>query len=183
MKKLISGVLALGLLGAVANAESGIFAGINVGLPIVSTSVANVEGGFGWTVGVDVGYKFMFNDMFGLRGYVDYYFAQAYGKNNLTLTQNLVAANVDFIYAPIELIDIYVGIGAGYADYSSTMPTAATAVVSTDQSGFNLPINVGVNFNFGASTVSVGGKLPILSVANTFRSWIVKAEYIYTFSF
>lgn len=181
MKKLISGVLALGLLGAVANAESGIFAGINVGLPIVSTSVANVEGGFGWTVGVDVGYKFMFNDMFGLRGYVDYYFAQAYGKNNLTLTQNLVAANVDFIYAPIELIDIYVGIGAGYADYSSTTNVPNTNT-NTEFSGFNLPINVGVNFNFGASTVSVGGKLPILSVAG-FRSWIVKAEYIYTFSF
>ena len=226
MRKFISGILALGLF-SIANAEvSGFYVGANVGLHIVSINYGNTlassvisgfngsinsqtlspnlaayapSSGFGYAIGIDVGYKMMFNDSFGIRGYIDYYFAQSFGSKRIALyvidgtqTHHLVTLNADVIYAPIDLISIYLGIGVGFQGFSNSLKSL--------QNGFNinyngnftgsfaLPINVGVNFNFGASSISLGAKIPILSgdlIQNTkvtARNYIIKLGYTYIFS-
>ena len=219
MRKFISSILALGLF-SIANAEvSGFYVGANVGLPIVSINYGNTlassvisgfngsinsqtlspnlaayapSSGFGYAIGIDVGYKMMFNDSFGIRGYIDYYFAQSFGSKRIALyiidgtqTLHLVTLNADVIYAPIDLISIYLGIGVGFQGFSNDIK--AGNLKGEFVGSFALPINVGVNFNFGASTVSLGAKIPILSgdlIQNTkanVRNYIIKLGYSYTF--
>ena len=222
MKKFISGILALGLLSIANAEESGFYVGANVGLPIASINYGNIpvsdfilpvlggvngvlgalsgaelsdlapSSGFGYTIGLETGYKMMFNEQFGVRGYVDYYFGQAFGSKDLmgnkievTQLQHLVALNADAIYAPIDLISIYLGIGVGFQGFSNDIK--AGNLKGEFVGSFALPINVGVNFNFGASTVSLGAKIPILSgdlIQNTkanVRNYIIKLGYSYTF--
>ena len=224
MKKFISGILALGLLSIANAEESGFYVGANVGLPIASINYGNIpvsdfilpvlggvngilgalsgaelsdlapSSGFGYTIGLETGYKMMFNEQFGVRGYVDYYFGQAFGskdnsgtKIEATQLQHLVALNADVIYAPIDLISIYLGIGVGFQGFSNDIKATGSNFKQEFVGSFALPINVGVNFNFGASTVSLGAKIPILSgdlIQNTkatVTNYIIKLGYSYTF--
>ena len=148
---LISSVVAAGLLGGIANAKSGAFVGVNVGVPITTASYSGAiaamqdylpNSGVGYALGVDLGYKQMFGEgMFGLRYYVDYYFSQSFGSGqqgfpsfgagitttiDAAISQHLVNANIDVLFNPLSWLGVYVGIGVGYQGfapvYSVTSP-------------------------------------------------------------
>lgn len=88
MKKiLISSVLSASLL-CVANAQSsGLFVGVNAGVPITTPSYSNFgqavqtswfpTSGFGWGVGLDVGYKQALSQSSGLKYYQAIFIAKA----------------------------------------------------------------------------------------------------------
>lgn len=74
-KLFLSSVLTLSLY-SMAYADSGLFVGVNVGVPITTPEyqgqIANSSNlfptsGIGWAVGAEVGYKLMFGNMIGLR--------------------------------------------------------------------------------------------------------------------
>ena len=142
---LISSVVAAGLLGGIANAKSGAFVGINVGVPITTASYSGAiaamqdylpKSGVGYALGVDLGYKQMFGEgMFGLRYYVDYYFSQSFGSGqqgfpsfdpgagitttiDAAISQHLVNANIDVLFNPLSWLGVYVGIGVGYQGFA-----------------------------------------------------------------
>lgn len=138
---LISSVVAAGLLGGIANAKSGAFVGVNVGVPITTASYSGAiaasqdyfpNSGVGYALGVDLGYKQMFGEgMFGLRYYVDYYFSQSFGSKatqivptlpdvtiDATISQHLVNANIDVLFNPLSWLGVYVGIGVGYQGFA-----------------------------------------------------------------
>ena len=160
---LISSVVAAGLLGGIANAKSGAFAGVNVGVPITTPEYKGglrtgseqfPNSGVGYALGVDLGYKQMFGEgMFGLRYYVDYYFSQSFGSKttqiaptsldvtiDATISQHLVNANIDVLFNPLSWLGVYVGIGVGYQGfapvYSVTSPNPQNpqpATTTTDE--------------------------------------------------
>ena len=160
---LISSVVAAGLLGGIANAKSGAFVGINVGVPITTPEYKGglrtgseqfPNSGVGYALGVDLGYKQMFGEgMFGLRYYVDYYFSQSFGSKttqiaptsldvtiDATISQHLVNANIDVLFNPLSWLGVYVGIGVGYQGfapvYSVTSPNPQNpqpATTTTDE--------------------------------------------------
>ena len=146
---LISSVVAAGLLGGIANAKSGAFVGVNVGVPITTASYSGAiaamqdylpKSGVGYALGVDLGYKQMFGEgMFGLRYYVDYYFSQSFGSKttqiaptsldvtiDATISQHLVNANIDVLFNPLSWLGVYVGIGVGYQGYNPIYTITAT---------------------------------------------------------
>ena len=148
---LISSVVAAGLLGGIANAKSGAFVGINVGVPITTASYSGAiaaiqdylpKSGVGYALGVDLGYKQMFGEgMFGLRYYVDYYFSQSFGSGqqgfpsfgagitttiDAAISQHLVNANIDVLFNPLSWLGVYVGIGVGYQGYNPIYTITAT---------------------------------------------------------
>ena len=160
---LISSVVAAGLLGGIANAKSGAFVGVNVGVPITTPEYKGglrtgseqfPNSGVGYALGVDLGYKQMFGEgMFGLRYYVDYYFSQSFGSKttqiaptsldvtiDATISQHLVNANIDVLFNPLSWLGVYVGIGVGYQGfapvYSVTSPNPQNpqpATTTTDE--------------------------------------------------
>ena len=146
---LISSVVAAGLLGGIANAKSGAFVGVNVGVPITTPEYKGglrtgseqfPNSGVGYALGVDLGYKQMFGEgMFGLRYYVDYYFSQSFGSKttqiaptsldvtiDATISQHLVNANIDVLFNPLSWLGVYVGIGVGYQGYNPIYTITAT---------------------------------------------------------
>ena len=160
---LISSVVAAGLLGGIANAKSGAFVGVNVGVPITTPEYKGglrtgseqfPNSGVGYALGVDLGYKQMFGEgMFGLRYYVDYYFSQSFGSKttqiaptsldvtiDAAISQHLVNANIDVLFNPLSWLGVYVGIGVGYQGfapvYSVTSPNPQNpqpATTTTDE--------------------------------------------------
>ena len=154
MKKLlISSVVAAGLLGGIANAKSGAFVGVNVGVPITTASYSGAiaaiqdylpKSGVGYAIGLDLGYKQMFGEgVFGLRYYVDYYFSQSFGSGqqgfpsfgpgagmtttiDAAISQHLVNANIDVLFNPLSWLGVYVGIGVGYQGYNPIYTITAT---------------------------------------------------------
>ena len=136
-KLFLSSVLTLSLY-SMAYADSGLFVGVNVGVPITTPEyqgqIANSSNlfptsGIGWAVGAEVGYKLMFGNMIGLRVYADYYYNQSYGDKlttsfmnipnssidlDATITQHLINANIDFLFNPFSWLGIYIGIGLGW---------------------------------------------------------------------
>ena len=228
-KLFLSSVLTLSLY-SMAYADSGLFVGVNVGVPITvpeyQGQIANSSNlfptsGIGWAVGAEVGYKLMFGNIIGLRVYADYYYNQSYGDKlttsfmnipnsslnlDATITQHLINANIDFLFNPLSGLGIYIGIGLGWQGYAPAYTYNANVIMNVNgdinnglKGGFSLPINMGLNFNFGSHTVSLGAKIPTLGYDYAIdsggglvggflgngtvglRTYIVKVGYSYTF--
>ncbi|PAF44368.1 outer membrane beta-barrel protein [Helicobacter sp. 11S02629-2] len=245
------------LLSGAVYAKSGVFVGLNAGVPITATNYnlkPNYQqfkdqlptSGIGYTVGAEVGYKQDFNWQFGMRIYASYNFSQSYGSKkssendpllplaekfvasdptlsafsttvpialdsnssvktdtnlNATLTNHLVAANMDFTFKATKHIGFFLGMGVGADFYSGSYKYdahAAPSIILTDFGkavfpstlvanprlkslsnpsdhkgsingatavGLAVPVNVGVNLDFGSSAFSIGAKLPLLATA------------------
>ena len=214
MKK-ISIVLA-GLLCVAANAQSnGLFVGVNAGVPITTPLYTGFTGlkdnfptsGFGWAVGLDVGYKQALSENYGLKYYISYNYNQSKGsKDNSTLignvdadiNQHLITANVDYWLNFTRSFGAYIGIGVGYQQYDPTWKTAMMSISAGAKGGLAVPLNVGLTYNFNdASQILLGAKIPLvaydyesdtnpmmLPMANgtaTLRTYIVQIGYNYTF--
>lgn len=213
MKK-ISIVLA-GLLCVAANAQSnGLFVGVNAGVPITTPSYTGFTGlkdnfptsGFGWAVGLDVGYKQALSENYGLKYYISYNYNQSKGsKDNSTLignvdadiNQHLITANVDYYFNFTPAFGAYIGIGVGYQQYDPTWKVMGQNISQGAKGGLAVPVNVGLTYNFNdASQILLGAKIPLvaydyesdtnpmLPMANgtaTLRTYIVQIGYNYTF--
>lgn len=212
MKK-ISIVLA-GLLCVAANAQSnGLFVGVNAGVPITTPSYTGFTGlkdnfptsGFGWAVGLDVGYKQALSENYGLKYYISYNYNQSKGskdnsplpKVNADINQHLITANVDYWLNFTRSFGAYIGIGVGYQQYDPTWKTAMMSISAGAKGGLAVPLNVGLTYNFNdASQILLGAKIPLvaydyesdtnpmLPMANgtaTLRTYIVQIGYNYTF--
>ena len=193
---LVSAVLALLASGVSAESKSGLFVGVNVGVPI--TTINYVEYyeeleeiyptlGVGYALGINVGYKRMLNDKMGLRYYVDYHFNQSFGskttqegrdkfKGSTTITQHLATANVDFLYNFTSSFGAYVGIGLGYRRYAATMTFSGEGELFKPDlktaSGFALPINIGVNYNLSDNqTIDIGAKINTFGVTTKYSAY------------
>ena len=101
---LISAILALFISGVSAESKSGVFAGVNVGVPITTSDYSGYlkdiknalpTSGVGYALGINVGYKQMFNENMGLRYYVDYNFNQSFGSKSGTALYSSVNASSD----------------------------------------------------------------------------------------
>ena len=99
---LISAILALFISGVSAESKSGVFAGVNVGVPITTSDYSgylkNIKNalptsGVGYALGINVGYKQMFNENMGLRYYVDYNFNQSFGSKSGTTSYSVNASS------------------------------------------------------------------------------------------
>ena len=96
---LISAILALFISGVSAESKSGVFAGVNVGVPITTNDYSGYlknalpTSGVGYALGINVGYKQMFNENMGLRYYVDYNFNQSFGSKSGTTSYSVNASS------------------------------------------------------------------------------------------
>ena len=209
MKK-ISIVLA-GLLCVAANAQSnGLFVGVNAGVPITTPSYTGFTGlkdnfptsGFGWAVGLDVGYKQALSENYGLKYYISYNYNQSKGsKDNSTpignvdadINQHLITANVDYYFNFTPAFGAYIGIGIGYQQYDPTWKVIGQNISQGAKGGLAVPLNVGLTYNFNdASQILLGAKIPLVAYdykstnpmaqgTATLRTYIVQIGYNYTF--
>lgn len=183
MKKiLISSVLSASLL-CVANAQSsGLFVGVNAGVPITTPdykgSLAATKDffpttGIGWAVGVDVGYKQALSQNYGLKWYLSYNYNQskgskdseAIGKSEADINQHLITANVDYYFNFTPAFGAYLGIGVGYQQYNPTWKMGgATTPTEGAKGGLAVPVNVGLTYNFNdKNQILLGAKIPLVA--------------------
>ena len=212
MKKiLISSVLSASLL-CVANAQSsGLFVGVNAGVPITTPSYSGFTGlkdnfptsGIGWAVGLDVGYKQALSENYGLKYYISYNYNQSkgskdnpqpFGKVNADINQHLITANVDYYFNFTPAFGAYIGIGVGYQQYNPTWKTAGMSISEGAKGGLAVPVNLGFTYNFNdKNQLLLGAKIPLVaydyeSKSNpatqgtaTLRTYIVQIGYNLTF--
>lgn len=183
MKKiLISSVLSASLL-CVANAQSsGLFVGVNAGVPITTPSYSGFMGmkdkfptsGIGWAVGLDVGYKQALSENYGLKYYISYNYNQSKGskdngllgggKFDADINQHLITANVDYYFNFTPAFGAYIGIGVGYQQYSPTWKMAGMSISEGAKGGLAVPVNLGFTYNFNdKNQLLLGAKIPVLA--------------------
>lgn len=212
MKKiLISSVLSASLL-CVANAQSsGLFVGVNAGVPITTPSYSGFAGvkdnfptsGIGWAVGLDVGYKQALSENYGLKYYISYNYNQSkgskdnpqpIGKVNADINQHLITANVDYYFNFTPAFGAYIGIGVGYQQYNPTWKTTLSNISEGAKGGLAVPVNLGFTYNFNdKNQLLLGAKIPLvaydyesksnpmMSGTATLRTYIVQIGYNLTF--
>ncbi|MCX2716330.1 outer membrane beta-barrel protein [Helicobacter sp. MIT 21-1697] len=213
MKKiLISSALAASLFGIAQAQTSGLFVGVNAGVPITTPSYTGFTGlkenfptsGFGWALGLDVGYKQALSESYGLKYYISYNYNQSkgskdnstpiIGKVNADINQHLITANVDYYFNFTPAFGAYIGIGVGYQQYNPTWKTAAMSISQGAKGGLAVPVNVGLTYNVdNASQILLGAKIPLVAYdyksnsnpmaqgTATLRTYIVQVGYNYTF--
>lgn len=200
MKKLamLFGALLVLCNMASANPKGGTFIGLNVGVPITNPTYNGFieqmsdyfpTRGTGWAFGLELGYKQMLSQNFGLRYYVDYYYGSASGDKRAyvgfvslttkaTIVQHHIAANIDALLYFTQRFGAYVGVGLGYQGYdpsytfngqSNFTGGTGTAVGPLSmpnhglQGGLAIPINVGIMLDFGEnSQLTLGAKIGTL---------------------
>ena len=180
MKK-ISSALAASLFGVAQAQTSGLFVGVNAGVPITTPSYSGFTGvkdnfptsGIGWAVGLDVGYKQALSENYGLKYYISYNYNQSKGsKDNSTpignvdadINQHLITANVDYWLNFTRSFGAYIGIGVGYQQYDPTWKTAMMSISAGAKGGLAVPLNVGLTYNFNdASQILLGAKIPLVA--------------------
>lgn len=186
MKKiLVSSALAASLL-CVSNAQSsGLFVGVNAGVPITVPKYSDLgailvgmggkdvfpTSGIGWGAGVDVGYKQAFSESSGLKYYVSYFYSQSKGsKDNAIgtmkadINQQLITANVDYWLNFTQSFGAYIGVGVGYQQFDPTWKMAGTNMSPGKKGGVAVPVNIGLTYNFNEKNqILLGAKLPILA--------------------
>ena len=212
MKKiLISSVLSASLL-CVANAQSsGLFVGVNAGVPITTPSYSNFgqavqtswfpTSGFGWGVGLDVGYKQALSQSSGLKYYLSYFYSQSKGsKDNgimgnmeADINQHLITANVDYYFSFTPAFGAYIGIGVGYQQFDPTWKMNPVNIAVGAKGGLAVPVNLGFTYNFNdKNQLLLGAKSPVLAYdyenkdpiyggTATLRTYIVQIGYNLTF--
>ncbi|PAF50910.1 hypothetical protein BKH43_03370 [Helicobacter sp. 13S00401-1] len=101
------GVVSSLFFSSAVYAKSGVFVGINAGLPITSTDYElkpNYQhfkdqlptSGIGYSLGAEIGYKQELSKRFGVRVYASYNFSQSYGKKKSSETDPLLPLAVAF---------------------------------------------------------------------------------------
>lgn len=211
MKKfLISSALTASLL-CVANAQSsGLFVGVNAGVPITTPSYSGFTGvkdsfptsGIGWAVGLDVGYKQALSENYGLKYYISYNYnqskgskdnAQPLGKVNADINQHLITANVDYYFNFTPTFGAYIGIGVGYQQYDPTWKVMGQNISQGAKGGLAVPVNLGLTYNLNdKNQLLLGAKIPVLAYdyesksqtiqgTATLRTYIVQIGYNLTF--
>lgn len=210
MKKiLISSALAASLL-CVANAQSsGLFVGVNAGVPITTPSYSGFTGvkdsfptsGIGWAVGLDVGYKQALSENYGLKYYISYNYNQSKGskdnglagKVDADINQHLITANVDYYFNFTPAFGAYIGIGVGYQQYDPTWKTGMMSISAGAKGGLAVPVNLGLTYNLNdKNQLLLGAKIPLvaydyesksnpMSGTATLRTYIVQIGYNLTF--
>lgn len=190
MKKIVMSVALSASLLSVASAQSsGLFVGVNAGVPITVPSYSNMtsmaarlgtdifpSSGIGWAVGVDLGYKQALGENQGLRYYLSYNYNQSKGsKDNGTIAlgdgkmdadinQQLITANVDYLYSFTQSLGAYIGIGVGYQQFDPTWKMAGQSVTVGKKGGLAVPLNVGLTYNLNdAHQLSLGAKIPLVA--------------------
>lgn len=216
MKKiLISSVLAASLFGVAQAQTSGLFVGVNAGVPITTpkygAALSSVKStfptsGFGWAVGLDVGYKQALSENYGLKYYISYNYNQSKGskdnpiasngKVDADINQHLITANVDYYFNFTPAFGAYIGIGVGYQQYDPTWKTMLGNMSNGAKGGLAVPLNVGLTYNVDTtSQILLGAKIPLVgydykgtmipgtpeSTMATLRTYIVQIGYNYTF--
>ncbi|PAF45271.1 outer membrane beta-barrel protein [Helicobacter sp. 11S02629-2] len=184
--------------------------------------------GVGYVLGLDAGYQQNFTPKMGLRYYLSYNFSQSFasktnaislsngvegtsGSTKATQTfetinfNHLVAANVDFFYNVTDMFGAYVGLGAGFSNFSIDMKSTIlvpgegsdSQTIKFAGNSFALPLNVGVSMNLGEhQVVKLGAKIPLLGTdikasdknafgsdkaQATLRNYIIQVGYSYMF--
>lgn len=186
MKKIVISVALSASLLSVASAQSsGLFVGVNAGVPITTPEYSNIgamlagmggkdlfpTSGIGWAVGVDLGYKQALGANSGLRYYLSYNYNQSKGSKNNALgkmeadiTQQLITANVDYLYSFTQSFGAYIGIGVGYQQFDPTWKMTGTKITAGKKGGLAVPLNVGLTYNLNdAHQLSLGAKIPLLA--------------------
>ncbi len=211
MKKiLISSALAASLFGVAQAQTSGLFVGVNAGVPITTPSYSGFTGvkdnfptsGIGWAVGLDVGYKQVLSENYGLKYYISYNYNQSkgskdnpvpFGKVDADINQHLITANVDYYFNFTPAFGAYIGIGIGYQQYDPTWKVIGQNISQGAKGGLAVPVNVGLTYNFNdASQILLGAKIPLVAYdykstnpmaqgTATLRTYIVQIGYNYTF--
>ncbi len=201
----------LHLCNAVAQAQtSGLFVGVNAGVPITTPSYSGFTGvkdnfptsGIGWAVGLDVGYKQVLSENYGLKYYISYNYNQSkgskdnpvpFGKVDADINQHLITANVDYYFNFTPAFGAYIGIGVGYQQYDPTWKVMGQNISQGAKGGLAVPVNVGLTYNFNdASQILLGAKIPLVAYdykstnpmaqgTATLRTYIVQIGYNYTF--
>lgn len=186
-KLLLGSSLVLASAGALnASQESGLFVGVNAGIPITSPSYGGYlksmesglpTSGIGWALSLDLGYKQALSTTMGLKYYLEYNYNESYGektggsvmfsKVKADIAQQLITINVDYYYNPIDLVGVYIGLGLGYQSFkptwTPTMQVGSTTIGGETQGGFALPLNLGVTFNAtDANQILIGAKIPLI---------------------
>jgi len=187
-KSLVAIALCVGSFSmAVANPSSGVFVGLNAGLPITTPTYGGAikqfesilpESGVGYNISLMAGYRQAIQQNMGLRYYIEYNFNQSYGDGSGTIqtlpatskaniTQHLATINADFYYNPTSLFGLYVGIGVGYQsfkpEWTYTMAAQDSTISSGAKGGIAVPLNVGLTFNpTPKHQVAVGAKIPLV---------------------
>lgn len=188
MKKiLVSSALAASLL-CVSNAQSsGLFVGVNAGVPYTVPTYSGAlktiksalpESGIGWAVGLDVGYKQALSEKMGLKYYLSYNYNESKGdkkgggepmitKVKANITQQLITANVDYYYNFTSMFGAYIGVGVGYQQFkptwTPTTPLGDLTIGGETKGGLAVPLNIGLNFNVNdASQITLGAKIPLV---------------------
>lgn len=186
-------LIALSLCGlfAGANAEqaSGVFAGVNAGVPITtpdySGSLSNIKSilptsGIGYNLGVSLGFRQALNESMGLRYYVEYDFNQSFGSGSgnmngamkvdtkASINQHLITLNVDYYYNFTSAFGAFIGVGVGYQSYkpswTATIGGNDTKIGSGAQGGLAVPVNVGVSYNINPQhQITLGAKIPLVA--------------------
>ena len=211
MKKiLVSSALAASLL-CVSNAQSsGLFVGVNAGVPITTPKYSGFGGmedlfptsGIGWGAGVDVGYKQAFSESSGLRYYVSYFYDQSkgskdnglMGKTDADINQQLITANVDYWLNFTQSFGAYIGVGVGYQQFDPTWKTMGMSISNGKKGGLAVPVNIGLTYNFNEKNqILLGAKIPLVAydyesstpltqnATASLRTYIVQVGYNLTF--
>lgn len=217
MKKIVMSVALSASLLSVASAQSsGLFVGVNAGVPITVPSYSDLglglqgmggkdlfpTSGIGWAVGVDLGYKQALSENKGLRYYLSYNYNQSkgskdngiYGKMEADINQQLITANVDFLYSFTQSLGAYIGLGVGYQQFNPTWKMSGTEITAGKKGGLAVPLNIGLTYNLNdAHQLSLGAKIPLVAYdyenrktptmeANAaLRTYIVSIGYNLTF--
>ena len=211
MKKiLVSSALAASLL-CVSNAQSsGLFVGVNAGVPITVPKYSGFgtmedlfpTSGIGWGAGVDVGYKQAFSESSGLRYYVSYFYDQSKGskdnglagKTDADINQQLITANVDYWLNFTQSFGAYIGVGVGYQQFDPTWKTMGMSISNGKKGGLAVPVNIGLTYNFNEKNqILLGAKIPLVAydyessimpgqnATASLRTYIVQVGYNLTF--
>nr|QGT50522.1 hypothetical protein Helico5904_1940 [uncultured Helicobacter sp.] len=182
MKKIMLSVALSASLLSVASAQSsGLFVGINAGVPITTPTYGPAlqtmksllpTTGTGWAVGLDLGYRQALSNNMGLRYYLSYNYNQSKGskdnglagKAEADINQHLITANIDYWVNFTRAFGAYIGIGVGYQQYNPTWKIGGVVPMPTEaKGGLAVPLNVGLTYNFNdAHQILLGAKIPLL---------------------
>lgn len=159
------------------SANSGVFVGVNAGVPITTPSYSGIlkdfssvlpKTGFGFAASVDLGCNQAISDKHGLRYYVEYIYNQSFGSRKgvtikpptsgviksdtkADIINQLATFNVDYYFNFVDSFGMYFGVGVGYAFFKSKWTFSSSdssSVVSRKvKGGLAVPVNVGFMFN------------------------------------
>lgn len=203
MKKLVLGMALAGSL-VCANDVSGAFVGLGLGVEQgkatgkTADATNKMKGKVGLDVEVLAGYKHLFNNYFGIRGYGQLVYAPtikykaSQGTDTFKGSNFEINANVDvlanFINNSSYSLGGYLGLGFGAINYGKWKRNGETSLKA--KTGFNTALNLGVRSVIATNHgIELGVRIPFVPVKHTendmtikrYKTYAINARYVYNF--